>query len=296
VEDLIIEPYNPERDKTLILVMLNENEQYDEMFRESEENLHGRIIVARYKGVTVGFLSFGPIKRQTVTTVFVRNEFRRMGIGSKLMRRANQLLSKNEAVERSIGLCMDVDSSSLQFIYKNGYYISYSSYIMEREGEPLTENHASIRQYEDDDYTICHNISELAFYKMHEHIGMLPSYYFPPNERERQRFVEDRNNRFVMLVDDEIVAVGIIDGSELSHVSVHPNLQGRGYGRAFVSFLVNEILRRGAKNVKLAVVKGNPAKKLYKSLGFKEKTLNHWVTKYYRPDTRLSRPPSHLLI
>lgn len=36
-----------------------------------------------------------------------------------------------------------------------------------------------------------------------------------------------------MLTDGEIVAVGVIDGSELSHVSVRPDLQSRGYGRAF---------------------------------------------------------------
>ncbi|WP_213587487.1 GNAT family N-acetyltransferase [Paenibacillus sp. J2TS4] len=77
----------------------------------------------------------------------------------------------------------------------------------------------------------------------------------------------------------------------LEHVVVRPDLQGRGYGRAFVSFLVNEMIRRGEKMVKLGVVKGNPAKKLYERLGFKEKSLYHWVTKYYKPDTRLSRPP-----
>ncbi|WP_199616369.1 GNAT family N-acetyltransferase [Paenibacillus alkalitolerans] len=162
---------------------------------------------------------------------------------------------------------------------------------MEREGVPLPESNISVRQYEDDDYLICHNICEIAFYQMHERVGILPSYYFPPNERERKRFVEDRNNRFVMLIDGEIVAVGIIDGCELSHVSVRPDLQSRGYGRAFVSFLVNEIIRRGEEIVKLGVVKGNPAKKLYESLGFKDKSLNHWVTKYYKPDSRLSRPP-----
>lgn len=217
-----------------------------------------------------------------------------MGIGAALMAKANKLLSQQEAVERSIGICIDGDRSSLQFLYKNGYYISYSSYNMEREGVPLPESNISVRQYEDDDYEICHNIWEIAFYQMHERVGMLPSYYFPPNERERLRFAEDRNNRFVMLIDGEIVAVGIIHGNELSHVSVRPNVQSRGYGRAFVSFLVNEMMRRGEEIVKLWVVKGNPAKKLYESLGFKEKSLNHIVTKYYKPDTRLSRPPSDI--
>ncbi|KRF13469.1 hypothetical protein [Paenibacillus sp. Soil787] len=126
-----------------------------------------------------------------------------MGIGTELMKRANQILSQNEAVERSRGLCIDDDRSSLQFLYKNGYYISYSSYIMERVDERLPESNIAVRQYEDDDYLICQSISEF----------------------------------------------GIFDGGELSHVSVRHDLQSRGYGRAFVSFLVNEIMRRCEKNV-----------------------------------------------
>jgi len=293
VENLLIEPYKPERDKAAIRAMLCGNEQY-KYFQESERIFSDGILVAHYNGVTVGFLSFNGFKRATVTMIFVSKEYRRMGIGTVLIAKADKLLSHNEAVERSLVPCIDGDRSSLQFLYKNGYYISYSSYIMEREGEPLPESHISIRQYEDDDYVICHNIWEIAFYKMHKRVGLLPTYYFPPNERERKRFVEDRNNRFVMLVDGEIVAVGVIDGNELSHVSVRPDFQSRGYGRAFVSFLVNEIMRRGEKTVKLGVVKGNPAKKLYESLGFKEKSLYHWLTKYYKPDTRMSRPPSDI--
>lgn len=217
-----------------------------------------------------------------------------MGIGAALMAKADKLLSQNDTVERSIGVCKDGERCSLQFLYKHGYYISYSSNIMEREGVPLPEINISVRQYEDDDYEMCHNIWEIAFYQMHERVGMLPSYYYPPNETERKRFAEDKDNRFVMLVDGDIVAVGIIDGNEISHVSVRPDLQSRGYGRAFVSFLINEIMRRGNKIVKLGVLKDNPAKKLYESLGFKEVSLNHFVTKYYKPDSRLSRPPSNI--
>jgi hypothetical protein len=54
---------------------------------------------------------------------------------------------------------------------------------MEREGGRLPERNISVRQYEDDDYLICHNIWEISFYKMHERVGMLPTYYLPPNER-----------------------------------------------------------------------------------------------------------------
>jgi ribosomal protein S18 acetylase RimI-like enzyme len=293
MEQLKIEPYKPERDKASITAMLCGNKQFN-MFQQSDNMLSDGIFVARSNDLTVAFLSFDGFKRRALTTIFVNKEYRRMGIGAALITKADKILSQNVAVERSIGFCIDGDRCSLQFLYKHGYYISYSSFIMEREGVLLPESNISVRGYEDDDYVICHNICEIAFYEMHERVGILPSYYYPPNETERMRFAVDRDNRFVMLHNSEIAAVGIIDGLELSHLSVRPDLQSRGYGRVFISFLVNEIVRRGAKIVTLGVVKGNPAIKLYKSLGFKEKALNHLVTKYYKLDTRLSRLPSDI--
>lgn len=293
MENLIIKAYEPERDKTAIKAMMCEDEYFDGIFQENEKNFQEGIFIARYNELTVGFLSFNSFKgRGTETTVFVSKEYRRMGIGTVLIKKADTLLSQIEAVERSMGACIDGDRSSLQFLYKNGYYIIHSSYIMEREGETFSGSNISIRQYEDVDYLACYNISDIAFYKMREYVGILPSYYYPPGEWERKSFFENRNNRFVMLVDSEIVAVGVIDGSELHHVAVRSDIQSHGYGGAFVSFLVNEIMRRGEKNVKLWVVKGNPAKKLYERLGFHEKSLYHLVVKYYKPDSRLSRPPN----
>ncbi|WP_369011135.1 N-acetyltransferase family protein [Paenibacillus sp. MER TA 81-3] len=71
------------------------------------------IFVARYNGVIVAFLSFDGLKRKAETTIFVSKEYRRMGIGIALMVKADQLLSQNEAVERSMGTCIDGDRSSL---------------------------------------------------------------------------------------------------------------------------------------------------------------------------------------
>ncbi|MDF2726184.1 MAG: hypothetical protein K0Q59_5862 [Paenibacillus sp.] len=294
MENSSIEPYVPEKDQAVIRAMLRGQEPFEGMFQKNEAVFPEGIFVVRVGGVTAAFLSIDGIKRKADTTIFVSPDYRRMGIGGALMAKADSLLSGKAVVERAMGACVEGDRSTLQFLYKNGYYISYSSYVMKREGEPLPESPISVRPYEDEDYTVCHQICEIAFFHMHERIGLLPSYYFPPNERERRRFAEDKHNRFVMLVKGEIAAVGIIGGNELSHVSVRPELQSRGYGGAFVSFLVNEIMRRGETVVKLGVVKGNPAKHLYERLGFRETSLNHWLTKYYRPDTRLSRPPSEL--
>ncbi|WP_152393014.1 GNAT family N-acetyltransferase [Paenibacillus guangzhouensis] len=119
--------------------MLFGSEQFDEIFQNSEGNYSDGIFVARYNGSTVAFLSFDGFRRRALTTIFVSKEFRRLGIGAALMAQADKLLSQNVAVERSIGVCTEGDLSSMQFLYKNGYYVSYSSYIMEREHEALPE-------------------------------------------------------------------------------------------------------------------------------------------------------------
>lgn len=293
MEDLIIEPYQPERDKAVIRAMMCGDEQVEELLK-CERMFPDGIFVARYNGMTVGFLSIDGIKRKAQTMIYVSEEYRRKGIGSALMAKVDHLLSLHKIVERSMGGCIDGDRSSLQFLYKNGYYISYSGFFMDRKGDFLPEQHISVRPYEDNDYETCLVLMEVAFYKLHESLDLLPTYYFPPNENERKRLFENKSNIYVLLVDGEIAGVGMINGNELSHVSVRYDLQSRGYGRPFVSYLVNEIMRRGNTIVKLGVLKGNRAKKLYESLGFKEKSLYHWLTKYYRPDTRMSRPPSEI--
>lgn len=294
VEELIIEAYQSKRDSAAIRAMLSEDEYLDETFQRNEASFPDGILVARKHKSTVGFLAFSGMKRGTRTTIFVSKDYRRQGIGTALIAKADALLTSNVVVERSMGACRGGDIDSLQFLYKHGYYVNYSSYLMEYEGNPLIESAITVRQYEDDDYLAFSHISEMAFYKLHERLGMLPTYFYLPEEWERKAFLESRNDRFVMLVDNEMVAVGVIEGNELHHVSVRTDRQSRGYGRAFVSFLVNEIMRRGEKTVKLGVVQGNPAKKLYDSLGFKEESFYHFVVRYYRPDSRLSRPPAEL--
>lgn len=291
MDQLIIEVYSPERDKAYILSMLHEDRHFLAIFVQNERNYSEGLYVARYGDVTAGFLSLNGLKRGTSTTVYVSRPYRRRGIGTKLMEKANEMLMRSDVVERSSGLCTDGDPDTLQFLYKHGYYRVHSSYLMERVGESLPESAVTIRQYEDEDYIPCHYVSELAFYLMREQVGILPSYYYEPEDWERISFNEDRNNRFVMLADDEIVAVGVIDGPDVRHVAVRPDRQGRGYGRAMVSFLENEIMRRGESTVELWVVYGNPAQRLYERLGFKTVSLHHLLQRYYRPESRLSRPP-----
>ncbi|BFH62695.1 GNAT family N-acetyltransferase [Paenibacillus azoreducens] len=58
-------------------------------FQENEANFHDGLFVARYNGLTVGFLYLNNYKRGrgAGTTIFVSKEYRRKGIGTKLIKK-----------------------------------------------------------------------------------------------------------------------------------------------------------------------------------------------------------------
>jgi len=53
---------------------------------------------------------------------------------------------------------------------------------------------------------------------------------------------------------------------EIMQIQIHPKYQGKGLGKIVINHLINQANK---KPVKLSVLKGNPAKILYESLGFK---------------------------
>ena len=55
---------------------------------------------------------------------------------------------------------------------------------------------------------------------------------------------------------------------DLIQIQLLPHLQGKGVGRKLIERLLSEAAAAGA-SVKLSVLKGNPAKKLYEQLGFR---------------------------
>jgi len=59
---------------------------------------------------------------------------------------------------------------------------------------------------------------------------------------------------------------------EILQIQIHPKFQGKGLGGAVIQNILN---LANTKPVKLSVLKGNPAKKLYERLGFKVINENH---------------------
>jgi len=291
-----ITKYDPINEKNYVIEILKENDYYKEVFFDIEENYSDCIFIARYNGIVVGFLTFsGYIGRGTITTIYVSEKYRGRGIGTAIIHESDEILLKHKAVERSLGMCFN--DSSLEFVKRNGYFISYSEFFMERIGGPLQYNDIIVRTYEDDDFLKWHFINETAFYIMREKTGVRPQHYWPIGQGgyDRNLFLSNKNDRYVMLIDNEIVATGSIKGNMLKSLAVRPDFQSKGLGRDLASFLVNEILRRGNKIAVTSVVNGKFAKDLYESLGFKEKSFFYNVLKFYQIDSRLHKLPDEFI-
>lgn len=283
--------YNPDEHKQTIKDMLVGEPHFQETFDESTGD-ECQIHIALLERKPVGFLCMSPLRRVGYVTIYVDKAHRRQGIGSALAKKAHEILLAADTVEQSMGECIMGDKETVQFLYKHGYYISFSSHYMEREGDPLPVGDIEVRQYEDSDFDAWIRILNVAFFQMRERVGIKPSYFSMPNDEDREAFLKNRHNWYVMLAEGEIVAVGIIEGNELSIVAVRPSFHGKGYGKDFIAWLVNRIMEQGHKTVSLWCVNGNKARNLYDKLGFEAKEHYGFVTRYYRPDSRMSAPPA----
>jgi ribosomal protein S18 acetylase RimI-like enzyme len=106
-----------------------------------------------------------------------------------------------------------------------------------------------------------------------------PFHPHPLTAEEARRLVayEGRDAYGILAEGEELVAYGILrgwdDGFSVPSlgVAVHPQHQGRGYGRAMMRWLEEQARHRGAQRIRLRVHADNlAARRLYESLGYAE--------------------------
>ncbi|WP_018754283.1 GNAT family N-acetyltransferase [Paenibacillus terrigena] len=216
---------------------------------------------------------------QTYLTVFVAPQFRRQGIGSAMVKYAeNELRAGGSQIVRSSFRAGH--QSSLAFARKLGYDEYFSSAYMQRTSDPFPLEELPVRLYTDEDYLPTQSMYATAFHEMRVRVGCFPdSVIAEPSEKGRRAWIEDAENRFVYEINGEIVAYSHLCGHEISSISVRTDFQGQGIGRKFVMYLCNEIYQRGSATVDLWCVIGNDARNLYDSLGFKEKYVKEFMRK-----------------
>lgn len=216
---------------------------------------------------------------QSYLSVFVAPPLRRQGIGSAMVKYAESQLRAG-GTQKVRSSFRAGRPSSLAFAQKLGYDPYFSSAFMQRAGEPFPQEELPVRPYTDKDYPASQSLYAAAFHEMRVRVGCFPdSVIARPSEKERSVWKADAEDRFVYILNGEIVAYSHLSGNELSSVSVRTDLQGHGIGRKFIKHLCNVIHQRGSASVNLWCVVGNEARTLYDSLGFKEKHRMEFVRK-----------------
>lgn len=215
-------------------------------------------------------------------TVYVAPLFRRQGIGSAVVRYAEEKL-RTGGTEKVRSSFRANYPSTLTFAHKLGYGDYFSSSLMRRTGGPFPMEKLEelpVRSYTDQDYTASQSLYAEAFHEMRVRVGSFPdSVVAQPSEQERRSWLEDAQDRFVYVLNGEIAAYAHLSTGEISSISVRSDLQGHGIGKTFMRYLCNEIYRRGYANVDLWCVVGNNARILYDRLGFEEKYTMQFVRK-----------------
>lgn len=166
---------------------------------------------------------------------------------------------------------------------KHGYVKKYASALMEYRGGRLPEPDLPIRHYRDADYPEAFAMYAEAFHAMRLETGCFPdSEVRQPSDKERRYWAEHAADGYVYLSGSEIVGHARISDNELEVVSIKISHQGKGYGRAFVKYLINRIMEKDKGRPALwCVVGNNKARGLYESLGFQETCRNDFAVKQF---------------
>ena len=138
-----------------------------------------------------------------------------------------------------------------------------------------------VRGYCDEDYSTAHGMYARAFHEMRVRVGDFPnSIIEEPNDKMRNHWEKTSDERFVYIMNNEIVGYAHVEGNEIGSISIKPEMQGKGIGRDFVKYICNKLIDDGMAPIILFCVVGNWAKNLYTSLGFQEVYTADYSMKY----------------
>ena len=203
--------------------------------------------------------------------IFIFPAYRERGFGTASARLAEQQLLSS-GLRNMETAYPEGNAAAACLAVKCGFSPKYSSARMKYRGKCFDVPPLPIRPYEDKDYPAAFALSAEAFHKMRTETGRFPeSVPETPSDKGREHWRNTADERFVYVLNNEIVGYAHVDGSELDSVSIKTSHQGKGLGRRFVRFLVNFILENKSGIPYLWCVVGNDkARQLYDSLGFEE--------------------------
>ena len=212
--------------------------------------------------------------------IYIFPEYRHKGYGYLAACTAERQIQSSPLL--SIATSYDSKNEiAKNFAEKCGFEVKSSSSVMCYQGEKFDIPELPIHKHRDEDFVEAYSMSAEAFHIMRLETGHDPnSVPYVPDDEVRQYCLDTADERYIYVLDDEIVGCAHIDGAEIDNVAIKITHQGKGLGKLFVKFLVNEILEKGVGEPFLFCLSVNKkARRLYDSLGFEEVTCNIFAVK-----------------
>lgn len=266
------------QDYSNILTYINKNDIDLDFFNEIQKN-NEQVHVLLKDEVPVGVCC---INNDTTAYVYIYifPQYRTQGYGYSAFCKIEKVLLPSSPSHITTAY-NGKNTIAKNFALKCGFTKKSASYTMKYTKDKFVLDTLPIREYEDEDFVEAYTLSSEAFHVMRVSTGYYPdSKPYELSEEARKYCLEHKDDHYVYVVDNEIVACASTSGAEIDTLSTKLSHQNKGYGKNFVKYLVNLILDKNIGSPFLYCIDRNiNALHLYKSLGFEEVCMNEFAIK-----------------
>lgn len=243
----------------------------------------GRTTFIYEDGTVKGFVTISErnkeIKEYSIL-IYVKPSERRRGIGSLLHNKASDYLREIKPNGLITKYRVDKDNPT-EFYQKLGYKKWFGTHDMHYHGGRQPDSKLDAIPYDDQYFLQYAKGVDDCFAPMREANDIRPYHCFEPSEGNREDTLKRKDNIYLFLDNDKMIASVIVENGFLDDIFVIPEYQGRGYGKEITKFAINKALDNGADLIHLGVVEWNTkACNIYESLGFKRVQTIHFYRQF----------------
>ncbi len=214
--------------------------------------------------------------------IYTAPPYRRTGIGEALYKTAMSQL-KNIGSGRITARYRSDKGDGRAFYTDRGFTYWYALDELLYTGDIIPEPKFDIRPYEDKFFDQFIRIRSEAFYPQRRFFDFRPHKIADSDDpgSARKRALDCKNNIYLAFLGRSVVGEVEIEGNFIDVLSVSPESQGKGYGKALMQHAVNTVLNKGCRSVRTSVVMGNIAAwHLYANLGFESQQITEYACKW----------------
>lgn len=220
------------------------------------------------------FRLWGEGKTKADLYIYVAPDVRRRGIGSELFASLMDVPERKGLEFVSTKIESDMPRS-IDFFTKAGFEHWYTELILSYSGSKPSESKLNFISYTSEYFERYVDALRQSFYELRSSNDFKPYYCCEPNEAKWNELERNKDNVYLLLDGEKLIASVIVNKDVIEDVFVVPEYQGRGISKELLRFALNKAGEYD--NVKLSAIKWNKrALNLYESIGFKTaKTITY---------------------